>query len=108
MSLRTRTSDLKCHESLDVKAPGSLTVSPASTLSTCSLSPRHKHQLSSVQTCGSGGGSLVTMLTEYLATHSRNNARDCSVARMDPVVVEYLATRQLQSLLGHMIWTWTL
>ena len=93
-------ADLKCNESLDAKSEDEeeeKAVSPASTLSTCSLSPRHKHQLSSVQTSGSGGGngSLVTMLSEYLATHRRD------VEGMDPVVVQYLAARQLQSLLGH-------
>jgi len=95
------SDDLKCNESLDAKSEDEeekAVVSPASTLSTCSLSPRHRHQLTSVVTSGvSGAGDqgLVSMLSEYLAQHST------SVADMDPVVVQYLATRQLQSLLGH-------
>ena len=61
--------------------------SPASTLSTCSLSPRHTNDLSSHPT-------LATQLAEYLAEHSTHN-----ISALDPVVVEYLAHRQLQTLL---------
>eukprot|EP00092_Neocalanus_flemingeri_P030683 GFUD01033315.1.p1 GENE.GFUD01033315.1~~GFUD01033315.1.p1 ORF type:complete len:771 (+),score=220.33 GFUD01033315.1:57-2369(+) len=61
--------------------------SPASTLSTCSLSPRHTNNLASHPT-------LATQLAEYLAEHSSHN-----IAALDPVVVQYLAHRQLQTLL---------
>jgi len=61
--------------------------SPASTLSSYSLSPRHTNDLSS-QT------NLATQLAEYLAEHSNHN-----IASLDPVVVQYLAHRQLQTLL---------
>ena len=84
-------TDLECEESLDLELTQS--VSPASTLSTCSLSPRHRAELSS----GGEGreGGLVNMLSEYLAQHNSHN-----VSHLDPVVVQYLASRQLQSLLG--------
>jgi len=61
--------------------------SPASTLSSYSLSPRHTNDLSS-------HSNLATQLAEYLAEHSNHNISD-----MDPVVVQYLAHRQLQTLL---------
>jgi len=61
--------------------------SPASTLSTCSLSPRHTNDLSSHPT-------LATQLADYLAEHSSHN-----ISALDPVVVQYLAHRQLQTLL---------
>ena len=78
----------------------SQSVSPASTLSTCSLSPRHRHQLSSLTpntTLASPASdtSLASMLSEYLAQHRYDN-----IAAMDPVVVQYLAHRQLQTLMG--------
>ena len=83
--------ELECEESLDLELTQS--VSPASTLSTCSLSPRHRAELSS----GGEGreGGLVSLLSEYLAQHNTHN-----LAQLDPVVVQYLASRQLQSLLG--------
>ena len=107
-------SDLKCDETLDAKSEDdedvpdpsldlmSQSVSPASTLSTCSLSPRHRHQLSSMTpnttlasiTPGSDT-SLASMLSEYLAQHRHDN-----IAALDPVVVQYLAHRQLQTLMG--------
>jgi len=103
-------TDLKCNESLDTRSMSgdeepvenveelSQSVSPASTLSTCSLSPRHKNQLNShvSQTHVSQSGNLVSMLTEYLAQHKSAD----SVKDMDPVVVQYLATRQLETLMG--------
>jgi len=61
--------------------------SPASTLSTCSLSPRQTNELSSHPT-------LATMLAEYLAQHSKQ-----SVATMDPIVMQYLAQKQLNYIL---------
>merc|ERR550534_1841496 len=61
--------------------------SPASTLSSYSLSPRHTNDLSS-------HSNLAIQLAEYLAEHSNHNISD-----MDPVVVQYLAHRQLQTLL---------
>ena len=61
--------------------------SPASTLSSYSLSPRHTNDLSS-------HSNLATQLAEYLAEHSNH-----SISDMDPVVVQYLAHRQLQTLL---------
>jgi len=61
--------------------------SPASTLSTCSLSPRHNNDLSSHPT-------LATQLADYLAEHSTHN-----ISALDPMVVQYLAHRQLQTLL---------
>ena len=84
-------TELECEESLDLEMTQS--VSPASTLSTCSLSPRHRAELSS----GGEGkeGGLVPLLSEYLAQHNTHKVTD-----LDPVVVEYLATRQLQSLLA--------
>ena len=59
--------------------------SPASTLSTCSLSPRHAAQLRP---------SLAGQLSEYLAQQGGT-----SVAELDRVVVDYLAHRQLASLI---------
>lgn len=107
-------SDLKCDETLDAKSEDdedlpdpsldlmSQSVSPASTLSTCSLSPRHRHQLSSLtpnttlaSITPSSDTSLASMLSEYLAQHRHDN-----IAAMDPVVVQYLAHRQLQTLMG--------
>jgi len=61
--------------------------SPASTLSSYSLSPRHNNDLSSHST-------LATQLAEYLAEHSTHN-----ISALDPMVVQYLAHRQLQTLL---------
>ena len=89
--VKEEETELECAESLDVEM--SQSVSPASTLSTCSLSPRHRAELSSGPEAREGG--LVSMLSEYLAQHSSHN-----VSQMDPVVVQYLASRQLQSLLG--------
>ena len=95
-------SDLKCDETLDAKSEDdedvpdpsldlmSQSVSPASTLSTCSLSPRHRHQLSSLTpnttlassiTPGSDT-SLASMLSEYLAQHRHDN-----IAALDRVVM---------------------
>ena len=101
-------SDLKCDETLDAKSEDdeavpdpnldlmSQSVSPASTLSTCSLSPRHRHQLSLLTPNTPGpDSSLASMLSEYLAQHRHDN-----IAAMDPVVVQYLAHRQLQTLMG--------
>ena len=88
----TDDTDLKCNESLE-EDDLSQSVSPSSTLSTCSLSPRHRHQLSGVSTAGFS--SLVTMLSEYLAQHSHHD-----ISAMDPVVVQYLAHRQLQALMS--------
>ena len=82
--------ELECDETLDIEM--SQSVSPVSTLSTCSLSPRHRAELSAGET---KEGSLVSMLSEYLAQHTTHN-----VSQMDPVVVQYLASRQLQTLLG--------
>ena len=39
--------------------------------------------------------SLASMLSEYLAQHRHDN-----IAALDPVVVQYLAHRQLQTLMG--------
>ena len=88
-----KETELECEESLDLEMTQS--VSPASTLSTCSLSPRHRAELSS----GGEGreGGLVSLLSEYLAGHNTGHQ---SVSQLDPVVVQYLASRQLQSLLG--------
>ena len=86
--------ELECEESLDLELTQS--VSPASTLSTCSLSPRHRAELSSGGEGREGReGGLVSLLSEYLAQHNTH-----SVAQLDPVVVQYLASRQLQALLG--------
>jgi len=48
------------------------------------------------QTHVSQPGNLVSMLSEYLAQHKSAD----SVKDMDPVVVQYLAHRQLQTLMG--------
>eukprot|EP00090_Calanus_glacialis_P019103 TRINITY_DN29443_c0_g1_i1.p1 TRINITY_DN29443_c0_g1~~TRINITY_DN29443_c0_g1_i1.p1 ORF type:complete len:772 (+),score=286.60 TRINITY_DN29443_c0_g1_i1:49-2364(+) len=85
-------NDLKdrlCEISVKVEADLSTNngCSPASTLSTCSLSPRHTRDLSSHPT-------LATQLAEYLAEHSTH-----PISALDPMVVQYLAHRQLQTLL---------
>jgi len=86
-------TDLKCNESLE-EDDMSQSVSPSSTLSTCSLSPRHRHQL--LSSSNTSTSSLVTMLSEYLAQHSHHD-----ITSLDPVVVQYLAHRQLQTLMSH-------
>merc|ERR1719322_775927 len=67
-------TDLKCNESLE-EDDMSQSVSPSSTTST---------------------SSLVTMLSEYLAQHSHHD-----INSLDPVVVQYLAHRQLQTMMSH-------
>jgi len=79
-------------EEISVKVEEDVTVpnigcSPASTLSTCSLSPKHNSDLSSYP-------SLANRLSEYLAEHSNHQ-----VSELDPIVLQYLAHRQLQTLL---------
>ena len=109
-------ADLKCDESLDARSgedgeedgeDGDLldpelahaqSVSPSSTLSTCSLSPRHTaqlHQLDQRQLQGAGPqlGSVASLLAEHLAA-----ARDLD--GLDPAVVRYLASRHLATLSG--------
>merc|ERR1719411_834113 len=109
-------ADLKCDESLDARSGedgeddgegGDLmdpelahaqSVSPSSTLSTCSLSPRHTaqlHQLDQRQLQGAGPqlGSVASLLAEHLAA-----ARDLD--GLDPAVVRYLASRPLATLSG--------
>jgi len=89
----TNASDLKERlGEINVKVEGDMGIinngnSPASTLSSYSLSPRHTNDLSS-------HSSLATQLAEYLAQHSTHN-----VSSLDPVVVQYLAHRQLQTIL---------
>lgn len=60
--------------------------SPASTLSNCSLSPRHTASLASHP-------SLSTQLCEYLAQHS-----DMPIKQLEPAVLQYLAHKQLQTI----------
>merc|ERR1719318_685902 len=85
------TDSKDCETEISVKVEADLSTnngcSPASTLSTCSLSPRHTRDLSSHPT-------LATQLAEYLAEHSTH-----PISALDPMVVQYLAHRQLQSLL---------
>ena len=72
---------------VDVKSEDSGENSPTSTLSACSLSPRHTSQLSAPHP------SLPALLSDYLAQHST-----APVSHLHPTVVQYLAHKQLQTI----------